>query len=174
MKIYLVRHGQTQYNVERRATGVVDVPLTQAGILQVQDATRECPKDIVKIFSSDLMRCKQTAQIFAEYLSVSIEYDARLRERNFGTLEGKKIDEFETGLWQKDINQEYDYRPYGGESVLDVRTRLESVLSDIRNEYPDGHVLIVAHGGIVRLLQKIYLGKPEDKVHNSLIYEFDI
>ncbi len=174
MKIYIVRHGKTQYNIERRTTGHVDVPLVDEGIKEAIAEAKEAPKGIVKIYSSDLLRCKQTAEIFSEYLKVPIVYDARLRERNFGTLDGHEIDALPEGMWQKDIQQEYDYRQYGGESVDDVKKRFLSVLEDIRHAHPEGNILIVAHGGIVRLMQKMYLNAPADKVHNSHIYEFDI
>lgn len=174
MKLYFVRHGETSHNNERRTTGHADISLSEKGIEQVKDLAKELPKSIDVILSSDLIRCKQTADILARSLNLEVEYDARLRERNFGSLEGVKIDELPKGLWDKDINQEYDYRPYGGESVEDVKARLFSVLKDIELNYKDKSVLVVAHGGIGRLLYRLHSGEIVSKIHNSQVYEFDI
>lgn len=173
MKIYFVRHGQTQYNKDRRITGQVDVPLIEEGIEQARKAIVEIPEGISEIYSSDLIRCKQTTDILNEKLNLHVKYDARLRERNFGSLEGKMWDEIDPVIWEKDKVQEYDYHPYGGESVEDVKKRILAMIVDIRRKRKGDKVLVVTSAGVIRLLHKIISGEVHAKIDNSSIHEFE-
>ena len=175
MKIDFVRHGETEYNKNGFITGQIDAPLNEEGIEQAKKTLLEIPDDYSEIYSSDLIRCRQTAEILNQKLNLQIQYDPRLRERNFGSLGGKKFSELDsTGeMIEKDRNQEYDYRPYGGESVQDVKKRLFAFIEDIRRNKKSEKILVVAHGGIIRLLHNIQKGEVHEKIHNSSIHEFE-
>lgn len=175
MKIYFIRHGQTEHNQRKVVTGHIDVPLTQEGIKQMQKTKEEVPEDFFEIYSSDLIRCKQTAEIINQKLNLQIIYDSRLKERDFGSLAGKNIKEIDpTGeISRKDYNQEYDYRPYGGESVEDVKKRLFSFIKEITEVKKDKKILVITSGGIIRLLHNILNGEVYEEIQNSSVHEFE-
>lgn len=173
MKIYFVRHGQTVSNKKGTVTGHIDSPLNEKGIEQARQASMEIPSNFKIIYSSDLIRCKQTTEIINQKLHLPVKYDSRLRERNFGSLSGKTWEEIGSDLKDLDTNQKYDYRPYGGESVEDLKKRLFDFIEEISHTKKSGEVLVVAHGGIIRLLHKLKSGEAHEVIHNSSIHEFE-
>ncbi len=173
MKLYFVRHGKTQLNKEGRATGQKDELLLEEGIEEAYKTKEELSSDFTDMYCSDLTRCKQTAEILNEKLNLPINYDVRIRERDFGSLEGKRLSEVDPELYHKDHNQLYDYRPYGGESVDDVKERLMNFVFDIQKNHKGKKILIVAHGGIIRLLHHLLKGEIPEKIHNASLHEFD-
>lgn len=173
MKIYFVRHGETQYNRDGLITGHDDAPLTEEGIQQVENTVSEIPVGCTKIYSSDLVRCRQTTAILNKKLALPVFYDIRLRERDFGSLTGKKIVNLDPIVVEKDKNQQYDYRPYGGESVENVKQRILACIEDIRREKSGDKILVVTSAGIIRLLHHIFKGEVQEKIHNSSVHEFE-
>lgn len=173
MKLCFVRHGQTDSNKNRILHGITDVSLNEEGVRQAEAVMKVVPGDIKGIYSSPLLRCRQTAEIINKKFNFPIIYDDRLKERNFGSLEGRSWTEFDPDYEVKDKErQEYDYRPYGGESMEDVRARILDFIDFIKKKEKNSRVLVVAHGGIVRLVHKILKGQVE-KVHNASLHEFD-
>ncbi|MFA5791753.1 MAG: histidine phosphatase family protein [Candidatus Paceibacterota bacterium] len=173
MKLYFVRHGETISNKNNTTTGWVDSPLNNEGIEQAKETSIEIPLDFSEIYCSDLIRCKQTAEIINLKLNLPIHYDARLRERNFGSLGGKSWDDISLEMKEIDRNQKYDYRPYGGESAEDVKKRLFAFIEDIRNQKNNKKILIVTHGGIIRMLHNLLNNEVRREIQNSSIHEFD-
>lgn len=173
MKIYFVRHGQTAHNKNSLITGQLNVPLTREGIEEAEKILLEIPDDFSEIYSSDLLRCQQTAEILNRKLHASIQYDSRLRERDFGSLAGKKITDLDPITMEKDKNQQYDYRPFGGESAEEVKKRLFACIDGIRRNKKSGTSLIVTSGGIIRLLHYVLNGKVSGKINNSSVHEFE-
>ncbi len=173
MKIYFVRHGETESNVNKTATGQGDSPLTQKGIEDAEATAQELPLDFDIIYSSDIGRTKITTAILNKRLNLPVIYDERLRERHFGTLEGKTLSIIDPELYKKDHRQEYNYQPYGGESVEDVRIRLFNFIDEIRETQSDKKILIVTHGGIIRLLHHLLKGKVPEMIHHAYVHEFD-
>lgn len=106
MKIYFVRHGQSESNKKGRLTGNLHSPLTGQGIRQAKKISLKASLDFSKIYSSDSIRCRQTADIINKKLSVSIIYDPRLRQRDFGSLGGKTWKEIGEDLKEIDKNQQ--------------------------------------------------------------------
>ncbi len=173
MKIYFVRHGQSESNKKGTLTGHMDVSLSEEGIEQAKKASLELSSDFHHIYCSDLIRCKQTAEILNKKLNLSITYDSRLRERNFGSLAGKTWNELGEELREIDKNQEYDYRPHGGEHVDDVKIRIFSCIEEIKIKHSNKKILIVTSGGVIRLLHKELHGQTFDNVENSSVHEFE-
>ncbi|MBI4224949.1 MAG: histidine phosphatase family protein [Candidatus Sungbacteria bacterium] len=173
MKIYFVRHGETQYNKDGLITGHDDAPLTEEGIRQVKNVIFSIPSDCTAIYSSDLVRCRQTTAIFNEKLLLPVTYDVRLRERDFGSLTGKKIADLDPIAIEKDKKQQYDYRAYGGESVENVKERILSCIADIRRKKKDGKILVITSAGIIRLLHHLFKGEVREKIKNSSVHEFE-
>ena len=175
MKIYFVRHGETEYNAKGRITGHTDIPLTKKGIEQAENLSKEIPAIFSEMYSSDLIRCKQTADILNKKLNLTIIYDARLRERDTGSLSGKKWEEVDpTGiLKEKNSHLQYDYRPYGGECVNDVKKRVLACVEDIRRQRKGDEVLVVTSSGVIRLLHHVLNNEIHEVVHNSSMHEFE-
>ena len=175
MKIDFVRHGQTEFNKQGFATGKTDVPLNEEGIKEAQKVSLAISNDYQELYCSDLLRCKQTAEILNQKLNLPIKFDSRLGERDFGSLTGKKISEIDPSgvLKEKDKNQQYNYRPYGGESVEDVKERLFSFIKEIQNNIKDRKILVVTSGGIIRLLHNILSGEVHETIHNASVHSFE-
>lgn len=173
MKIYFVRHGQSENNKKGILTGHTDVCLSEEGIQQVEKTSLEISSNFHEIYCSDLIRCKQTAEILNEKLKLSITYDSRLRERNFGSLAGKTWNEVGEELREIDKNQQYDYRPHGGEHVNDVKMRIFSCIEEIKTKHSNKKILVVTSGGVIQLLRKELNGQTFGYIDNSSMHEFE-
>jgi len=176
MIIYFVRHGQTDLNVHHILQGnTVDEPLNDEGVKEMEVLLPTLPKDFEIIYSSPHKRVLQSAEIIKEYSGKEINIRKELEERDFGSLDGKTWDAIPEGqeLVVKDINQQYDYRPYGGESVGDVTLRLQKFLQIAKNSEHRA-ALAVSSVGIVRLLYKILLNEKVVKIKNGSIHRFEI
>ncbi len=175
MRIYFVRHGETNENVAGRLSGHNEALLTERGAQQAEAARAQIPKDITMIYSSDLIRCKQTTQILNKDLQLPITYDARLRERHFGSLTGQSWEEVDPdgSRRARDMKQDYDYREEGGESVEDVRRRVLACMEDMKKN-SKGPVLAVTSAGVIRLLHHSLNNQLHEKIHNSSIHEFEL
>jgi len=177
MNSYFVRHGQSESNKSHTVTGWIDSPLTNQGVKETRRITNSIPLDISTIYSSDLIRCKQTTHLLNKHLSAPIIYDSRLRERNFGSLQGKTWEQIqeETGLDLKtvDTNQRYDYRHFGGESSEDVKNRIIGFVDDIEIAEKGKNVLVITHGGVIRILYYILKDQIHERIQNASIHEFE-
>lgn len=125
LQVYLVRHGETQWNAERRIQGQSDSPLTAKGEQQaMQVATRAKELGITHIISSDLGRTRRTAEIIAQACGCDILLDPRLRELNMGVLETRNIDSLteEEENWRRQlVNGTVDGRIPEGESMQEAQ-----------------------------------------------------
>lgn len=125
LQVYLVRHGETQWNAERRIQGQSDSPLTAKGEQQaMQVATRAKELGITHIISSDLGRTRRTAEIIAQACGCDIIFDSRLRELNMGVLEKRHIDSLteEEENWRRQlVNGTVDGRIPEGESMQEAQ-----------------------------------------------------
>lgn len=131
LQVYLVRHGETQWNAERRIQGQSDSPLTAKGEQQaMQVATRAKELGITHIISSDLGRTRRTAEIIAQACGCDIIFDSRLRELNMGVLEKRHIDSLteEEENWRRQlVNGTVDGRIPEGESMQELSDRVNAV-----------------------------------------------
>lgn len=164
-ELWLVRHGQTDWNVEGRYQGQADMPLNEIGIEQARDLAERL-RDVIfsAIYSSDLQRASSTARILAGDKEVRI--DPRLREIHQGEWEGQLFSV---------IRQQYaDYfaqrkenplqsRPPGGESLLEVAERVKYCVDEIANQFAGERVLIVSHGLAIATLLAAVKGYPLEK-----------
>ncbi len=161
MRLTLLRHGTTTWNDQRLIQGQSDASrLTSAGrdeIRAVLSDLRERDPDL--IVASDLTRAWESARIVADALGVELVRDARLRERNFGTYEGRPLDDLGPELSGVDHGRviDVDARPPLGESLADMRARLAPVLEDLHRRAPV-RPLLVTHGGAIRVLRALCEG----------------
>lgn len=156
MTLYVLRHGQTVWNLEGRFQGQQDSPLTELGVNQ---ATRlaESLEAIgsSRLFSSPLGRARNTAAVVAKKIGIAVETDTRLKECHFGHCEGLTRPEMESrfpGLWAVRTEDRWGFRWPGGESFKDLMTRAGSFLKERKDALASGDVLIVAHETINRAL----------------------
>lgn len=165
-RVLVLRHGQSEWNALGRWQGQADPPLTTLGRLQARRAARllasECPPfDLV--ISSDLDRAAVTADLIAEGVGCSVRrHDARWRENHAGEWQGLTRHEINAG-WPGWI--EADRRPPGFETVESTVTRVTEALSDIGRFHTGGCVLVISHGGVIRLLRR-HLTSTEHRFPN--------
>jgi len=162
--IYLVRHGQTTWNLEGRSQGHLDSPLTAHGLIQAevvgQQLLRECTNgDIVRIISSPLDRAMATACIIAKHLGVSQEHittEPLLIEHHMGCWQGltdHQIDEKYPGARKERAENRWQYVIPGGESYARVYERAVTWLATISEDW---WVVAVAHEMISRTIRGAY------------------
>lgn len=173
MHIYFVRHGKSKSNQEGVLAGWFDTPLVDAGREEARRILSLLPNDFSKIYSSDLSRCKETAEIINQRFNLPITYDSRLRERNFGSLAGQKIEgDIAEMLDRAHKYLDYDFRPYGGENSEDVKKRVLDFMSDIRQKETGKKILVVTHDGVIRVVHKELKDSVPEEIHNAAIHDF--
>jgi valyl-tRNA synthetase len=151
-KWFIVRHGQTELNFQRRVQGSMDSPLTEEGRAQIHKAGEELAKHKIDlIISSDLGRAKETSEILAQETGAEIIYDAALRERSYGPHEGKTYEEVDH---IHHTAQGYNESLEGIEAYVTVEERAWSAFSEYRKTHRAKNVVIVSHGGVIRALKK--------------------
>ena len=152
MKLYVVRHGQTNYNIANKVCGKSDVELTDLGKQQAKKASEQL-QDIALdlIFASPLKRAYTTAKIINKNHQLPIHQDQRIQEINFGKFEGVVNNE-EFQYYKQNHALHYPE----GESLFQVVHRVYSFLEELEKNYPDKNILVVCHGGIVRVIHSYF------------------
>lgn len=167
-RIHLVRHGQVEGFEEKRYNGQGEVALTPEGRQQyrrLQELLKDVPLEAV--YSSDLSRCAEGAQLLAQAHGLAPVLRRDLREIHVGDWEGRTWEELKAHVpdqWQARLDDIVNYRMPGGENLLDVADRVLPALQEIIARHRGGEVLVVAHGGINRLLLLSAIGAPLDKL----------
>lgn len=166
MKLYVSRHGETQYNIETRICGRANVNLTEKGIEQAHElAEKMCDEKVDLIISSPLLRAKTTADIVAEKLKVPVIVEDRLAERDYGVIDGTY--EGTPSFMEKWTHFGYEYPE--GESLLRVVQRVYNVLDDIKKDYSDKNVMIISHGGVCRVINSYF-----NSLTNEDFFEYNL
>lgn len=165
-RLVLLRHGQTDYNVEGRMQGHIDSMLTAEGREQATDAAPAIARlTPALLISSDLQRAVDTADIVGAAAGLPVKLDPRLRETNLGDWQGRTVADIESdwpgaiATWRSDPA----WAPPGGESRLEVVRRSRPVVEEIDDELAGGEdttVVLVAHGGLIAGLVSALLALP--------------
>lgn len=144
--IYITRHGQTNWNVQKKVMGRCDEPLNETGLNQAEETRNNLMNtDIDLIICSPLKRARQTAEIINRDRNIPIIYDERIIERDFGEFEGMETKNFDFhGYWNYYKNMQFE----SAENIQVFFKRVYDFLEDITEKYKDKNVLLVAHGGI--------------------------
>jgi broad specificity phosphatase PhoE len=156
--IYLARHGETEWNAQGRWQGHEDTALNERGREQARElATRLADVPFAAVYSSDLSRARETAEIVVSGRDLPIATDPRLRE-------------IDVGSWQGLTNAELDGRERDGETLEAFRDRVLAAFRDLGERHNGENVLVVAHGGCARTIQRHLLGEPLETLDNCGVY----
>jgi probable phosphoglycerate mutase len=162
--IYLVRHGQTDWNKLKKLQGQTDIPLNEVGkqeALSVANSLNNIPLE--QIISSDLSRAVETAKIINQNFKLPLLTDNRLREVNYGDLEGKERETLSPAVWETFQNTP---EKLNAEKLSDVYHRIKSFFDEVDLSK---NTLIVTHGGALRLI--MYYAKHKEtfdkKIYNQ-------
>ena len=165
VELLVIRHGQSEWNALGRGHGWGDPPLSPLGEQQAVAAVPALARQRLdaQVVSSDLRRARRTAELVAEPLGIGpVTTMAGLREHNIGDWDGPTSDEIEVnwpGAKAAWVAEEVD-QPPGGESRDQFHARLWQALTDIVRDRQGQRVLVVAHGGVVRALERMGGAKP--------------
>jgi len=148
---FLLRHGQArsnEYNFVSCWPEKVYNPLTQKGIKKIKEVALILKKEKIDlIFTSDLLRTKQTAEIIAKKLGLNILFDRNLREIKFGKFNGGPGEKWEDFF--EIIRNKKSGKPYGMENYKDVLKRARVFIKEINERYKNKNILIISHGAVV-------------------------
>ena len=170
LELVVVRHGLTQWNIERRYQGQRDIPLqlpeAAAGLVRLREVLNSYRFDA--FYCSDLVRCRQTLAHLVEGReeAKTARFDSRLRELDFGDYEGRTYAELaELPAYRAWIDSAGEQAPPGGESAAELRQRLDSWFAELLDELQElntqqkhHRALVVTHGGVIRELRRRFEG----------------
>lgn len=164
ISLYLIRHGETLWNRDRRFQGHTDVDLSEQGVWQARRLSRKLqPVTFAAIYASDLSRAVATARPMAAERNLPVETTASLREIHFGDWEGKR---FEDIMTQDPCRGRQWFRDPGGTSIPGgesddaVSRRIREFLSELTRKHEGETVALVSHGGLIRYILMEALGLP--------------
>ncbi|HOC88610.1 MAG TPA: histidine phosphatase family protein, partial [bacterium] len=147
IELIAVRHGETDFNAERRMQGHLDVPLSETGRVQAQAAAaRLADESIDKIYSSDLQRALETARIIHEGREIELVTDLRLREFHMGTFQGMTLSEAREkhgDAWERFFIHDADFALPGGQSRNQKQVEIASFMEEVVRSQAGGRMLVV-------------------------------
>jgi probable phosphoglycerate mutase len=169
-QVLFIRHGETDWNRIKRIQGHVDIPLAASGLAQAEQLAQRLASEarqgarLDAVYSSDLLRARQTAQPFADALGLPVHLREGLRERGFGAFQGHDGEQIsvkypaEYALWR---SHDVDFAPPGGgESQREFHTRVLDSVDAIVCAHPRGRIACVAHGGVLDCIYRLACGVP--------------
>lgn len=171
LNIYVIRHGETEWNTEKRMQGRLDSDLTERGINDARllgERLRDI--DFQRIISSPSNRTMKTAQLVKGDRPILIQADERLMEIDLGDWQGKIDADIEKSYpeqFHAFWNEPAAYESVGGESFLDVKKRLSEFLLDLKSTTPSGNVLVVTHGVVIKALYLLCRNTPVAELWDS-------
>ena len=167
--IYIVRHGQTEWNLLGKTQGHGNSDLTPKGIEQAEllaDSMTKYPIDY--IYSSDLGRAYQTAEIIGNKLNIEVEKTEALREMNFGTWEGriiKDIIEEDPELYKMWRNEPHIAKIPQGETLSQIKERTHAFIKEINEKYDGKHIVLVTHSLCARIMLLSFLDSDVKNIY---------
>jgi probable phosphoglycerate mutase len=157
----LVRHGETDWNVERRLQGHTNICLNQHGVAQAKNMARALKAIDLQfdaLYTSDLIRAADTAKEIENAFHTTASIDPALRERHLGVLQGlTTIDapKLEPELWLSHLSRAIDQDLRGGESIRQFAERIHGALEKIRIQHTGKTILLVSHGGALDMMYRL-------------------
>lgn len=178
MRLLVVRHGETESNLNKIIQGQLPGKLTQKGIEQSKAVAKElAAEELDAIYTSDLKRCLDTAAFIAEHhKQIPLISSPHLREISFGSYEGKPAISLDWSTIEGDF---YHRTPGGGESIVMLQERVMRFIEKISTLHSEGTVLLVTHGGPMRVIKANLERVPaedlfKDRIENCTVWEFTL
>ena len=169
-KYFILRHGESTHQIEKPDTvyhwpeDKPPAPLTDTGRNQIKEKARYLKnKKIDLIFSSDVLRTRQTAEIVAKELGLEVKRDVRLRDINWGIYQGKPM----KGAWayyKHNMEERFRKASPGGESWSEVQQRMIEFIKEVERKYNQKNILIVSHGDPLWLLESWFQGLSKQEL----------
>jgi broad specificity phosphatase PhoE len=160
MKLFLVRHGETDHNAKKLLVSITDVPLNEKGREQARLLAKRLKNEQIDvIISSPLSRARETAEIIAEQHGKKVIVSKELIERNFGALEREPTSKLREAVAASG-KEFYDFTPENGESDMDVQKRIVPFVESMIKKYNGKNLLLVTHGVIVMEILFHFTKKP--------------
>lgn len=157
-RLCLVRHGETAWNAEGRVQGQTDVPLNAVGTAQASAVGAALAGErFAAIYSSDLVRVRETAAPAARRLGLAVHYDAALRERHYGMFETRTYKEVRERFpedYARFRSKELDYDFRGGESLRMFNRRALDCVRTLAARHPGEAILVFTHGGVLEMVYR--------------------
>lgn len=153
MRLYIMRHGETDANKNRILQGQKDNHLNEAGKIQAEEAGKIIKKiDFAVIYASPLVRAIETAELATGQKRENFKIDKRLAEISFGELEGYSIDGMKNSLQTFFTAPEQYQPPKDGETLEQLAERVWEFLKEIKGKYPNQNILLVSHGAAIHAM----------------------
>lgn len=168
--LLLVRHGETDWNHDGRWQGGSNTSLNETGREQARALANTLDGTVDAIYSSDLTRARETAEILADRLRLEVHLDERIRERGFGAWEGLTTAEVE----ERYADEHRLWRLGEGPGAADAEpfdifaARISSFLDELLDRHPEDEVLVVAHGGSIRVIHALARGLDYVRDHRLI------
>ena len=166
---YIVRHGETNWNILGKTQGHGNSNLTEKGIEQATTLAQSINKyPIDYIYSSDLGRAVETANILADKLNLEVNKTKALREMGFGVWEGLLMDEIKESyadMYNTWRNAPHLFNIPGGETLSIIKDRVEEFIKEINEKYDNKHILLVSHSVTVRVILLSCLGSGLENIY---------
>ena len=163
-QVYIVRHGETEWNAQGRIQGHSDIPLSDNGRAQAQSVARRLSGIPFSVaYASDLSRTHETAQIILGDTGTALHTTPQLREYSKGVFEGLTVDEYARQYpdqYQASLQNDLDFAPTGGETIRETSIRMARFVDETLQNHQDETTLVVGHGGSLRSLIVALLALP--------------
>ena len=163
-QVYIVRHGETEWNAQGRIQGHSDIPLSDNGRAQAQSVARRLSGIPFSVaYASDLSRTHETAQIILGDTATALHTTPQLREYSKGVFEGLTVDEYARQYpdqYQGSLQNDLDFAPTGGETIRETSIRMSRFVDETLQNHQDETTLVVGHGGSLRSLIVALLALP--------------
>lgn len=179
MKLLIIRHGQTDANVSRQLQGSrLDQSLNEVGRSQAEAVLPLLQKEQVDaVYASHLKRAYETAEIITNHLGLEVRPTQLISEKDFGELTSKTWDQAHQEFGNEQLREldrahAYDYRPYNGESVDQVKERIGIFLDQVQQRHPSQSIIAVTHGGIIRTLYHMLDIEQPSHIDNVSLHTF--
>jgi 2,3-bisphosphoglycerate-dependent phosphoglycerate mutase len=161
-RLCIVRHGETDWNAQRRIQGQTDIPLNDNGRQQaLATAQGLAEQSFAAIYSSDLQRAHDTAAAAATVLGLPVQTEPGLRERHYGDFQGLTQDEIKARAdYERYISRDTSFAFGNGESLASFAERIKNTLNELAQRHVGENVLVFAHGGVLDIIYRIATHRP--------------
>ena len=158
MQLFIVRHGQTDFNAEHRYLGALDPALNSVGLAQAHALHAVLPESIETVVCSPLFRARQTADVVCRLRGLTPVINPAFRERHVGVFEGLTQQEAQTrhpDLWRDNITRQWRRAPTGGETIVEVIDRVALGLQQLSKQFARRRVALIAHGFVAKVARAL-------------------